>query len=380
MKRMHLFAVGSVAAVLTMSPALSQEVTIGMTGTFTGPNAAIGQGYKMASELFPTSVVGVPIKWIILDDGGDATTAVKNARRFVDQDKVDVILGSNSPPSATAMFVVANESATAQVALGPVDIPASRQPWVFCIPHTVPPMVAFLVEDMRRRGVKTVGYIGFTDIWGDQNWKALNESAAAAGIKVVAGERYNRTDTSVTAQALKIMSANPDAVYIGGAATPAALPHRALKDLGYRGQIYHSFGSISKPFLQAGGAALEGLIAPTGPIVVAAELDGNNPIKKVAIDFASKFEVRFGKGSVNPYAGYAWDGMLVVTAAIQEAIKKAKPGTAEFRAAMKAALENGHEVIGTHAVYRFTPSDHYGGDARARVLVTVRNGEWRLVK
>src|SRR5258708_9513780 len=149
MRRTLLCLAGSVVLASSALPAIAQDVKIGMTGTFTGPNAAIGQGYKMASELFPASVGDVAIKWIVIDDGGDAATAVKNARRFVDQDKVDVILGSNSPPPANAMFVVASESATPQIALGPVEIPASRQAWVFCIPHTVPPMVAALIEHMQ---------------------------------------------------------------------------------------------------------------------------------------------------------------------------------------------------------------------------------------
>jgi branched-chain amino acid transport system substrate-binding protein len=365
---------------LCLSPASARdEIRIGITGTFTGPAAAIGIPYKQASELFPSQIAGKPVKWIVLDDGGDPAAAVKNARRFVDEDQVDAILGSTSPPGSMAMFDVATESKTPQLSLAPVPIPADKRTWLFNVPQAVPIMVSAIVDDMAAKKVKTVGYIGFTDSWGDQNYAALQKLAEAKGIKVVGNERYNRVDTSVTAQALKIFTENPDVVFIGGSASPAVLPHLALRDLGYKGQIYHSHGSVSRPVLQAGGKSLEGSIAPTGPVIVADELPDSYPTKKAALDFIRIYEEKWGKGTRNPFAGYAWDGMLVVTAAIPEALKGGEPGTPAFRDALRKAIESGKEVQGTHAVYRYTPEDHYGVDQRARVLVVVKDGAFRLL-
>lgn len=380
--RRILFATFGLLAILTLS--LSQasardEIRIGVTGTFTGPAAAIGIPYKQASELFPTQVAGKPVKWIVLDDGGDPAAAVKNARRFVDEDQVDAILGSTSPPGSMAMFDVATESKTPQLSLAPVPIPADKRTWIFNVPQAVPIMVSAIVDHMAANKVKTVGYIGFTDSWGDQNFGALQKLAEAKGIKVVGNERYNRVDTSVTAQALKIFTENPDVVFIGGSASPAVLPHLALRDLGYTGMIYHSHGSVSRPVLQAGGKSLEGSIAPTGPVIVADELPDSYPTKKAALDFIRIYEEKWGKGTRNPFALYAWDGMLVVTAAIPEALKGGEPGTPAFRDALRKAIESGKEVQGTHAVYRYTPEDHYGVDSRARVLVVVKDGAFRLL-
>ncbi len=374
-KRILLAAV-ALAALTT--GAFAQEVRIGLSGTFTGPNAAVGAPYKQASEIYPPTLGGVAVKWIVLDDAGDATTAVKNARKFVDEDKVDAIVGSTSTPAATAMFDVAVESKTPQLAMSPVAIPEAKRAWLFSIPQPVPIMVAALIEDMKKKGYKTVGFIGFTDGWGDLNYNTLVRLAEPAGIKIVAAERYNRADTTVTAQALKVMAANPDAIYIGAAATPAALPHITLKDQGYKGQIYHTHGTISKPFLDAGGKALEGAIMPTGPIIVAASLPADNPVRAVALDFIGKFQAKFGAAAVNPFAGYAWDAMVLLNAAVPDALKKAKPGTPEFRAALRDSLISGREVAGTHAVYRYSDTDRYGLDARARVLVTVKNGAFAL--
>ncbi len=381
MRRLLLATFGLFAIfTLCLSPASARdEIRIGVTGTFTGPAAAIGIPYKQASELFPSQVAGKPVKWIVLDDGGDPAAAVKNARRFVDEDQVDAILGSTSPPGSMAMFDVATESKTPQLSLAPVPIPADKRTWLFNVPQAVPIMVSAIVDHMAAQKVKTVGFIGFTDSWGDQNFGALQKLAEAKGIKVVGNERYNRVDTSVTAQALKIFTENPDVVFIGGSASPAVLPHLALRDLGYKGQIYHSHGSVSRPVLQAGGKSLEGSIAPTGPVIVADELPDSYPTKKAALDFIRIYEEKWGKGTRNPFAGYAWDGMLIVTSAIPEALKAGEPGTPAFRDGLRKAIESGKEVQGTHAVYRYTPDDHYGVDQRARVLVVVKDGAFRLL-
>ena len=375
-----LYALGAATAVaLLAAPVDAREIRIGMTGTFTGPAAAIGLPYKQTSELFPAEIGGRPVKWIVLDDGGDPSAAVKNARRFVDEDKVDAILGSTSPPGSIAMFDVATESRTPQLSLAPVPIPDGKRTWLFNVPQAVPIMVSAIVDHMAGQKYKTVGYIGFTDSWGDQNYAALTRLAEAKGIKVVSNERYNRVDTSVTAQALKVFSQNPDAVFIGGSASPAVLPHLALRDLGYKGQIYHSHGSVSRPVLQAGGSALEGSIAPTGPVIVADQLAESAPTRKTALEFITAYEAKWGRGTRNPFAGYAWDGMLVVKAAIPDALKSGEPGTAEFRDAVRKAIESGKEVQGTHAVYRYTPEDHYGVDRRARVLVIVKDRAFKLL-
>lgn len=371
----------ALAAGLLMTSAVSaQEITIGLTGTFTGPNAPNGIPYRNAAEVFPKKFGDTPVKWVLIDDGTDPTTAVKNTRKFVDEDKVDVILGSTSTVTAAAMTGIAIDSKTAQIALSPIRITDAELPWVFNLPQPVPIMVAAIIEDMKKKNLKKIAYIGYTDGWGDLNWNSLKALADKAGIEVVAGERYSRTDTSVTAQTLKIIAAGPDAVFIGASGSASALPHVALKDQGFNGPIYHTHGTVTPRFIEAGGKAVEGALMPTGPVVAAAELPDSNPIKAVSLDFINQYEAKWGKGSANPLAGYAWDAMLLVRAAAAEALKKAKPGTAEFRAAMRDALQSGKEIVGTNAVYRYTDKDHYGVDERARVLIVVKDGVFRLAK
>jgi branched-chain amino acid transport system substrate-binding protein len=233
---------------------------------------------------------------------------------------------------------------------------------------------------MKKKGIKTIGYIGFSDIWGDLVYNAMQTLTPPAGMKVVTNERYGRADTSVTGQVLNVMAANPDAVVVGGSGSPAATPHVALRERGYKGPIYHNHGTVNLAFIQNGKKAVEGAIAPTGPLIVPEDLPDGYPTKAVSLDFTKRYEAAFGPKTRNAFAGASYDGVLLLNAAVPEALKKARPGTPEFRAALRDALEQVRNLVGTHGVFDMSPENHVGLDERARVLVTVKDGEWKLMK
>ena len=378
MKRTFLLALGLAAAFI--GSASAQEITIGVTLATTGPAASLGVHYKNAFQLFPKTLGGQPVKYIMLEDASDPSVAAKNARKLVTEDKVDAIMGSVSVPSTTQVGQIATETKTPMIALSPVALPPDKLDWIFVVPQPVSLMMDAVVEHMKAHNVKTIGYIGFSDSWGDLVLKATEQHAAPLSMKIVASERYARADTSVTGQAIKILAADPDAVVVGGSGTGGALPQLALVERGYKKQIYHNHGTVNREFIKVGGKAVEGAIAPTGPLIVFEELPDNNPIKAVAGDFVTRYEKQFGEGSRNAFAGYSYDGFLLLNAAVPAAMAKAKPGTPEFRQALRDSLEAVKEVVGTHGVYSMSAKDHTGLDRRARVLVRVENGAWRLMK
>lgn len=356
------------------------DITVGVLVGATGPGASLGIPYKNTFSILPATIGGEKVRYIVLDDATDPSTAVKNARKLITEDKVDVLIGSSSVPTATAVVDIANELKTPQIALSPVAVPPNRLEWTFPIPQPVPVMMEVVVEHMKANKVKTVGFIGFNDSWGDLVYKGFMSQAEPAAIAIVANERFGRMDTSVTAQTLKIIGARPDAVVAGGSGTPGALPHVTLVERGFKGPIYHNHGVINRDFLRVGGKNIEHAMAPTGPVMVAEQLPDSNPIKKVALEFTRLYEAAYGAGSRNAFAAYSYDAYLRLAQAVPVALKTAKPGTPEFRAALRAALENSKEVVGTHAVYNTTAADHNGVDKRSRVLVEASNGEWKLVK
>jgi branched-chain amino acid transport system substrate-binding protein len=373
-----LFALAALAAAVTLP--VSAQVKVGIITGATGPGASLGIPYKNTFSVVPKTLGGQPVQYIVMDDATDPTNAVKLARKLIAEDKVDLILGSSSVPAATAITDVAAELKTPQIALSPVGAAAAKNPWVFSIPQPASIMMGAVADNMKASGVKTVGYIGFADSWGDLVLAGLKPHLDADGIKLVADERYARLDTSVAGQVLKLVAANPDAIVVGGSGTPGALPQVTLIERGYKGKIYHNHGVINKDFLRVGGKSLDGAFAPTGPVMVAEQLPDSNPIKKTALEFTKAYEGSFGAGSRNAFAAYSWDAYLLADHAVAEASKKAKPGTPEFRQALRDALEATKEVVGTHGVYNMKPGDHAGVDKRAVVLVRVESGDWKLVK
>ena len=256
----------------------------------------------------------------------------------------------------------------------------AKRAWVFKTPQNDAQMATAIVEHMTNNNVQTVAYIGFADAYGEGWWNEFAKIAEVRKIKIVGNERFNRADTSVTGQILKILSAKPDAVLVGGAGTPAALPQKSLKEEGYKGIMDQTHGVANADFLRVCGKDCEGTFLPAGPVLVAAQLPDSNPIKKVAQEYVTKYEAAHGKGSVSTFGAHAWDAGKLLSNAIPEALKKAKPGTPEFRKALRDALESTKNLTATHGVFNLSAQDHLGFDQRARVMVKIEGGTWKLAK
>jgi branched-chain amino acid transport system substrate-binding protein len=294
----------------------------------------------------------------------------------VNEEHVDVIIGPSSIPTVTAVSYVAAETHTPQIGLSPL---AANNPWAFQIAQPMSVILGPVLDHMKAHGARRVAFLGFSDAFGDNAYAAFAWHARRVGLRIVANERYARTDTSVTAQVLKIMAAQPDAVLVAAASTPAALPQISFVERGFRRPIYY-VPPLSKDFLRVAGKAAEGAITATGPGTVPEQLPNSNPMKATASDFKRTYERSFGQGSWNQFAGYAWDAYLLLARAVPVALKKAKPGTPEFRQALRDALEASRNVVGTSAIFNLSPADHAGVDARSVILVRVQNGEFRLVR
>ena len=364
------------------APALAQ-VKIGVTISTTGPAASLGVPQRNSIALLPKEVAGQSVEYIVLDDGADSTRAVANARKLIDENNVDALVGSSTTPASLAMIDVAAEKKTPMISLAasarlilPMD---PQRHWVFKTPQNDSLMADAIAAHMAAAGIKTVGFIGFNDAYGDGWLAEATRAFAAKNIQLVATEKFARADTSVTGQVLKLIAARPDAVLIAGAGTPAALPQKTLHERNYAGKYYQTHGIANADFLRVGGKDVEGTILPAGPILVAAQLPASNPIKAVATKYVMQYEAANGPGSVATFGAHAVDAALMLEAALPIALKSAKPGTAEFRAALRDALESAHELVLTHGISDMSATDHNGFDTRARVMVTIQDGAWKLL-
>jgi branched-chain amino acid transport system substrate-binding protein len=379
--RSSLLALAGAALALASGAALA-DINVGVTLSATGPAASLGIPEKNTIALLPQSIAGQKINYIVLDDASDTTKAVSNTRKLITEDKVDVVLGSTTSPNSLAMIDVVAEAQVPMISMAAsariVDPVDDKRRWVFKTPQNDIMMSLAIASHMKDHGVKTVGFIGFSDAYGEGWYNEFSKAAGAKGLSIVANERYARTDSSVTAQALKLAAAKPDAILIAASGTPAALPEITLKERGYTGLVYQTHGVANADFLRVGGKNVEGTFLPAGPVLVAAQLPATNPVKKSALEYVTKYEAANGKGSVSTFGAHAWDAGQLLAAAIPVALKKAQPGTPQFRAALRDALEGEKNVAGAHGIFNMSPTDHLGLDQRARVMVKIENGAWKV--
>jgi branched-chain amino acid transport system substrate-binding protein len=376
------FLFAAAALALAVSGTARGDINIGVTLSATGPAASLGIPERNTFELLPTTIAGQKVNWIVLDDGSDTTKAVTNTRKLLSEDKVDVIVGSTVTPNSLAMIDIVADAETPMIAMaasGRIVDPANpKVKWVFKTPQSDSLMADAIAVSMKANGVKTIGYIGFNDAYGDSWLAEIKRSAQVAGIKVVAEEKYNRNDASVTGQILKIVATNPDAVLIGASGTPAATPQKELAARNYKGKVYQTHGVANPDFLRVVGKEGNGTILPAGPMLVYEQLSASNPVKKSAAEYVTKYEAKYGTRST--FGGHAWDAYLLLSHAIPDALKKAKPGTKEFRAALRDGLENARDIHGAHGVFNMNPQDHNGLDNRARMMIRIEDGKWVVIK
>ncbi len=374
----------TLAVLAAVSTTALADINVGVSVAATGPAASLGIPEKNTFALLPASIGGQKVNYIVLDDGTDPTNATKNIKKLISEHKVDVVVGSSTTPSSLAMMDVAVDNETPLISMAgsaivvePMD---AKRKWVFKTAQNDAHMATAIVQHMTDKNVQSVAFIGFADAYGDGWYKEFAKIAEARKLKIVANERYQRNDTSVTGQILKILSAKPDAVLVGGAGTPAVLPQKTLKEKGFKGLIYQTHGVANNDFLRVGGKDVEGAFLPVGPMVVAGQLPNDNPVKKSALEYVSKYEAAHGKGSVSSFGGHAWDAGILLQSAIPVALKKGQPGTVEFRRALRDAIENTKNLPAAHGIFNLSADDHQGYDQRARVMVTVENGGWKLLK
>lgn len=367
----RLAGLSAASLCLLAAPAFAQ-IKIGVSISTTGPAAAIGTPSKNAMLLWPKQIAGKKVEYVILDDGSDPSNAVRNARKLTAEEKVDVVVGPNTTPNALAMIDAMSEAETPLITLAasaaivePMD---AKRAWIFKMPQNDSHMATILTQHMADNGIKTVAFIGFSDAYGEGWWREFSKLAELRKLKVVASERYARNDTSVTGQILKIMSAQPDAVLVAGSATPAVLPQKTLVERGYKGRIYQTHGIGTLDFLKVGGKDVEGTFFPTGPAVVAKQLPDTNPVKKTAMEFIKRYEAAYGPDTMTQFAADAWGAYMLIANAVPVALKSGQPGTKQFRAALRTALENTRDLTVPQGVINMNPKDHVGLDQRSRVM------------
>jgi branched-chain amino acid transport system substrate-binding protein len=382
MMKVAVWLAAALAMALPSAPA-SAQLKIGVIASSTGATAVIGIPQKNTAALLPKKIGDFSVEYFVFDDASDATQTVILVKRLLSEHKIDALIGPSGSPNAVSVVPLMAEAGTPMLA--PVGATAivlpmdDKKRWVFKTTQNDPLICEALIGHMVKTGVKTVGVISFNDPYGDNWYAVFSAQAQQAGIKVVANEKFLRTDASVTGQVAKLMAAKPDAVLVAAAGGPTVLPHVTLVDAGYKGRIYQTHGAATPDFLRLGGAKVDGTVLAASLMLVLPEMSDSLPAKAVALEYINAYEKMYGSKPAT-FGANVYDAGLLLSRTVPEAAKRGKPGTPEFRAALRDALESTRELVGTQGVYNMSPADHSGFDERGRVLITVKDGNWRLLR
>ena len=374
----HSVLLGMLALVSTATAAMA-DITVGVVLSTTGPAASLGIPEKNSLEFAPKTIAGQNIKYIVYDDATDTTTTVQNVKRLISESNVDLIIGPSTTPTTMTVVNVASEANTPMISLAsasPIVKPIEKRKWIFKVPADDEITASVMVDHMAKLKIKSVAIIATDDPYGEANTVAFKNFADKKGIKTTTIEKYKKNDTSAMAQVLKSISGKPDAVYVVAAGTPSAMPHVTLIERGYKGKIYQSHGAANSDFLRVGGKALEGAYIPASPVLVAEQLPNDYPNKKESLNFTKMYEGKFGPRST--FASHTWDALHIMEGAVPKALKVAKPGTPEFRAALRDAIEATKGYKGAYAVYNMSPTDHSGVSEAGIAMLKIVNGKWKL--
>ncbi|NRF67748.1 ABC transporter substrate-binding protein [Aquincola sp. S2] len=366
-------------ALIAAAGGAQADITIGVNLSLTGPLSSLGLPQKASLALWPERIGGEKVRLVVLDDASDPTAATRNARRFVTEHQVDVLLGPSGVPQGLAVAQVATEAKTVQLAFAPLPLAAGPDSWTFALAQPVSLMSDALARRMVADKVRKVAFLGWNEGYGEMWLQAFGASAKAAGLTVVATERFAPIDTSITAQALKVVAAKPDAVLIVGAGSAAAMPQITLRERGWSGPIYQTHGAASPDLVRVGGPRMNGTVLPAGPMLVAEQLPAASPVRPVALTYVSGFEKQHGANTRTQFGAHAWDALLLLQRALPPALKGSAPGTAAFRRALRDALESEKEIALAHGVVNFSPTDHSGFDGRGVVMLRIADGRFELL-
>jgi len=377
------FQGGLAALALAVAAGASADVNIGVIVSTTGPAASLGIPARNTVDLWPQEIAGQKIRVTVLDDASDTTAATRAARKLTQEEKVDVIVGPSITPTSLAVLQVAGETSTPTLSLAGggaiIDPPEGPRRWVFKMPPSEEIQLGIIFDHMKKKGEKRLGIVGVSNAYGQVFIDVAQKLAQQHGIEIVNVERFNPTDASVVAQTVKMLGTSPDAVFIAAVGTPAAMPHVELKRRGFAGTIYQTQAIANNDFLRVGGKDVEGGVLPVSPLLVAEQLPQNDPIRPVAMSYVERYEGKYGPGTRAVFGGTAWDALILIEKALPQALQKGQPGTAEFRTALRDALETSKEVVLAQGVYSLSPTDHNGADQRSQVLVEIRDGAWRYI-
>jgi branched-chain amino acid transport system substrate-binding protein len=368
-----------VGGVIGSGAAAAQNIKIGSFVSATGAAAFLGEPELKTLQMYVEKVnseggvLGRKLELVSYDDGSEAAKSNSFAKRLIDEDKVDVILGGTTTGGTMSVIPLVERAGVPFISFAAgVGIVEPVKKWVFKVPHTDRMAADKVLNDMKARGYKKFALLSETTGFGQSGRKEVQASAARLGMEIVADETYGPKDTDMTAQLTKIKSnPNVQVLFVFGLGQGPAIVTKNVQQLGIKLPHYQSHGVASEEYIRLAGAAAEGVRLPAAALLVADKLPANDVQKRVVADYAKSYSDRY-KSEVSTFGGHAYDALMIYV----NAVKKVNSTDKEK---VRAAIEETKNYVGTGGVVNMSAADHMGLDLSAFRLIEIRKNDWSLI-
>lgn len=377
-----LLSIILIACLVAASPAFCKSgktpYKIGGIFAVTGPASFLGDPEKKSMEMVVEQINaaggidGHMLEAVIYDTEADPSKAVMAVNKLINKDNVIAIIGPSTTPATLAVMPVVQRAEIPFISCAAGNkIVDPITPWVFKTAQSDIQAVATIYNTLKAKNIQKISIISDANAFGESGKEQLIAQAPDFGLTILKSETFGSKDTDMTAQLTKIRQDNPEAIVCWGTNPGPAVLAKNMEQLGLTIPLYQSHGVASPKFIELAGASADGIMLPTGKILVADLLPDTDPQKAVLKAYTSEYEKKFG-AAVSGFGGYAYDGVKIIAAAL-----KNSDGDKEK---IRQAIENTKNYVGISGIFNFSPTDHNGLSPDAFVMVKIKNGTWELME
>ncbi|MFZ1037768.1 MAG: ABC transporter substrate-binding protein [Smithella sp.] len=354
------------------------SVKIGALFSVSGPASFLGEPERNTAEMMVAEInkaggiKGRKLELIVYDTQGDATKAVQAANKLIKDDKVVAIIGPSTTGDSMAVIPVVEKAEIPLISCAAgVKITDPVKKWVFKTAQNDVLAVMKIYKNLQKQKINKIAILTVSDGFGSSGREQLKLQAKEFDIKIISDETYSPSDKDMTVQLTKIRQSEAQAIVCWGTNPGPAIIARNAKQLGIKIPLYMSHGVSSKKFIELAGEGAEGIILPSGRVIVADQLPKSDPQKKALMNYVNKYREHY-KVEGDHFGGHAYDAIMLLTKAMEQA--------GFSPAAIRDQLEKTKKVAGIGGTFSYSPQDHAGLNSDAFVLVQVEKGDWKLIK
>lgn len=356
----------------------AEPVKIGALFSVSGPASFLGEPERNTAEMVVAQInkaggiKGRKLELIVYDTQGDATKAVQGVNKLIKDDKVVAIIGPSTTGDSMAVIPVIEKAEIPLISCAAgIKITDPVKKWVFKTAQNDVLAVMKIYKYLQKQKISKIAILTVSDGFGSSGREQLKLQSKEFGMQIISDETYGPKDDDMTVQLTKVRDSEAQAIICWGTNPGPAKVARNVKQLGIKLPLFMSHGVSSKKFIELAGEGAEGIILPSGKVIVADQLPKSDPQKKALMNYVNEYQKNY-KVEGDHFGGHAFDAIMLLKGAMERG--------GFTPAAIRDQLEKTKKFAGIGGTFTYSPQDHAGLTVDAFVLVKIEKGDWKLIK